>query len=464
MIVMKFGGSSIGSVDRIRTAASVVSDSLSAQPVVILSAMEGVTDQLIETGDRAVVGRDADVAAGLSALRVRHAAAISALLTAPDRRAAANRELEPIWEEIHNVFTGVLLLRERSPRSGDLISSFGERLIVPVFSAYLGQEGILSEAFDARGLIVTTEEADFAQVDFVQTKKQCQTLTTAIQGGAVPVVTGYICSTADGITTTLGRGGSDYTASILGFALDVEEIQIWTDVDGVMTADPRIVPHARALSRISYKEAAEMSYFGAKVLHPKTITPAADAGIPIRIKNTAERSAEGTRVTRDSPESHQGVKTVASIMGVSLVSIEGRGMLGIPGTARRVFGAIAQEKINVLMFSQGSSEQHISMVVTRAEGAATVRALEREFRREFGKRQVDRITEISDIAIIALVGEGMKSVRGVAARALGVLGKADMNILMIAQGSSELNLSFVVEAKDAPEAIRLIHDGFELGQ
>ncbi len=463
MIVMKFGGSSVGSVERIRMVASLVSNFQNAQPVVILSAMGGVTDGLIDIGERAVRGRSSDVGERVSALREMHDDAVSELIVAPDRRKALNAELEPIWKEIQNVFTGVLLLRERSPRSRELISSFGERLVVPVFSTLLQQAGVPAEAFDARGLIVTKEEADFALVDFVETKKKCQTLTDALRMGTVPVVTGYICSTPDGITTTLGRGGSDYSASVLGFALDADEIQIWTDVDGVMTADPRIVPGARVLSQISYKEAAEMSYFGAKGLHPKTIMPAADLGIPIRIKNTFDPSKEGTLVSKETPESHQGVKTVASIVGVSLVSVEGRGMIGVPGTAQRVFGSIAQQKINVLMFSQGSSEQHISMVVTRVEAESTVRALEREFRAEIEKRQVDRITAISDIAIIALVGEGMKSIRGIAARTFGVLGEADMNILMIAQGSSELNLSFVVEGKDAHQAVRLIHDGFELG-
>ncbi len=464
MIVMKFGGSSVGSVESIRAAASVVSKALNAQPVVILSAMGGVTDRLVRTGDKAIRGLGSDVAEDVSALRETHDHAVSELITAPDRRTAVMAELEPLWEEIQNVFTGVLLLRERSTRSHDLISSFEERLVVPIFSAFLQQEGVRAEAFDARGLVVTKEEADFAQVDFVETKKKCQALINPLRAGSVPVVTGFICATPEGITTTLGRGGSDYSASVLGFALDADEIQIWTDVDGVMTADPRIVPGARVLSQISYKEAAEMSYFGAKVLHPKTIMPAADLGIPIRIKNTFDQSKAGTLVSKESPENHQGVKTVASITGVSLVSVAGRGMIGVPGTAQRVFGSIAQKKINVLMFSQGSSEQHISMVVTRAEGKRTVRALEREFRVEIEKRQVEDITAISDIAIIALVGEGMKSIRGIAARAFGVLGEADMNILMIAQGSSELNLSFVVEGKDAPRAVRLIHDGFDLGR
>ena len=463
MIVMKFGGTSLGLPDRIRSVAGIVSEARSARPVVVLSAIGGVTDKLIETGAQASQGQSAEVTDGLLAIREIHDRTAHELIPAPDRRRALESELGPVWEEINNVFTGVLLLREVSPRSKDLIASFGERLIVPMFAAFLSQEGIEAKAVDARQLIVTKEEADFALVDFAETKHRCQQLKVIAESGQVPVVAGFVCATPEGITTTLGRGGSDYSASVVGFAIDADQIQIWTDVDGVMTADPRIVPDAQVLPRISYKEAAEMSYFGAKVLHPKTIMPAADVRIPILIKNTFHPARAGTLISEDSPENHQGVKTVASITGVTLVSIEGRGMIGVPGTAQRVFGAIARKNINVLMFSQGSSEQHISMVVNRADGDSTVRALRREFGPEIEKRQVDQIASVADIAIIALVGEGMKSIPGVAARTFGVLGEPATNILMIAQGSSELNLSFVVRREEASAAVRLIHQAFDLG-
>jgi aspartate kinase len=241
-----------------------------------------------------------------------------------------------------------------------------------------------------------------------------------------------------------------------------EEIQIWTDVSGVMTADPRIVPGARVLERVSYKEAAEMSYFGAKVLHPQTIMPAVDDGIPIRIKNTFAPDAPGTLISAETPAHRYGVKTVTSIIGMTLVSVEGRGMIGVPGVAGRVFTTTARHRISVLMFSQGSSEQHISLVVNRREGEQTVKALRREFEVEMERRRIDRVTPISDIAIIALVGEGIKGSPGVAARAFGTLGAAAINILMIAQGSSELNLSFVVGEKDASRAVQLLHEAFEL--
>jgi aspartate kinase len=284
------------------------------------------------------------------------------------------------------------------------------------------------------------------------------------KSGVVPVVTGFICSTPAGISTTLGRGGSDYSASIIGSCVKAEEIQIWTDVNGVMTADPRIVPEARVLDRVSYKEAAEMSYFGAKVLHPQTIMPAVDENIPIRIKNTFAPEAPGTLISAETPSRQFNVKTVTSITGMTLVSVEGRGMIGVPGVAGRVFTTTARHRISAMMFSQGSSEQHISLVVSRNDGEQTVKALKREFEGEIERRRIDRVASISEIAIIALVGEGIKGVPGVAARAFGVLGAAAINIMMIAQGSSELNLSIVVREKDAPKALQLIHEAFELSK
>ena len=463
MIVMKFGGTSVGTVEGIRTAAEAVRSSIPMRPVVVLSAMGGVTDQLLEAAEAAIHGRKDAVHGIIASVRDKYENAISELISDAARDRTLRGELEPLWDEMQNVLTGVLLLRELSTRSRDLVSSMGERLIVPVFTAYLDEQGIEASAVDARAVILTKEEADFALVDFAETRRRCRILVELAESSRVPVVTGFLCSTPEGITTTLGRGGSDYSASVIGHCIRAAEIQIWTDVDGVMTADPRLVPGARVLPQISYKEAAEMSYFGAKVLHPKTIMPAADLGIPLHIKNTLSPGAEGTLITEESPKNHQGVKTVTSITGVSLVSIEGRGMIGVPGTAQRAFATIARQRVNVLMFSQGSSEQHISIVVSRADGPATVRALRREFQSEIEKRQVDRVTDVSEIAIIALVGEGMKTIPGIAARTFTVIGGSDINILMIAQGSSELNLSFVVESNSATEAVGLIHDAFGLG-
>src|SRR5262245_25188804 len=462
MIVVKFGGTSVGGASQIEQAARIVHSVREREPIVVVSAMGGITDALLQAGEAAVTGQTRLRDDKLWDIRSRHDQAINQLFK--DRSVAVGvQETERVtWEEIQKIFTGVSLLREMSPRSRDLISSFGERLIVPILAEYLKSMGMKAEPVDAREIIITSDVTDFLQVDFDETRKRCAKLTAMAEAGVVPVVTGFICSTPAGVTTTLGRGGSDYSASIIGGCIKAEEIQIWTDVNGVMTADPRMVPGARVLEHVSYKEAAEMSYFGAKVLHPQTIMPAVDGDIPIRIKNTFVPDAPGTLITATTPSHQYSVKTVTSITGMTLVSVEGRGMIGVPGVAGRVFTTTARHRISVLMFSQGSSEQHISLVVNRHDGEQTVKALRREFEGELERRRIDRVASISDIAIIALVGEGIKGVPGVAARAFGTLGTAAINILMIAQGSSELNLSIVVSQKDAPHAVQLLHEAFEL--
>src|SRR5213593_492531 len=462
MIVVKFGGTSVGAVPQIDQAARIVQSMRDSKPIVVVSAMGGVTDALLQAGEAAVTGQTQQRDDKLWEIRSRHDRAINELFKSRDTVHELQDTHRAIWEEIQKVFTGVSLLREMSSRSRDLISSFGERLIVPIFARYLNALGVEAQPVDARELIVTSEDSEFLLVDFDETRRRCQQLMKMAKSGVVPVVTGFICSTPAGVTTTLGRGGSDYSASIIGSSIRANEIQIWTDVNGVMTADPRIVPDARVLDRVSYKEAGEMSYFGAKVLHPQTIMPAVDENIPIRIKNTFAPNVPGTLITAETPVHQYSVKTVTSITGMTLVSVEGRGMIGVPGVAGRVFTATARNRISVLMFSQGSSEQHISLVVNRHDGDATVKALRREFDQEMGGGGMIGLTSISIFAIIALVGEGIKGAPGVAARAFGILGSADINISMIAQGSSELNLSFVVRQKDAPHVVQLIHQAFEL--
>jgi bifunctional aspartokinase / homoserine dehydrogenase 1 len=463
MLVVKFGGTSVGAAAQIDQAARIVYSLREAKPIVVVSAMGGVTDALLQAGEAAVSGQTRVREDRLWDIRSRHDQAINQLFK--DRGTAADvQEIQRIiWEEVQKVFTGVSLLREMSVRSRDLISSFGERLVVPMFAQYLATLGLQTQPVDAREIVVTMDEPEYLRVDFDETRKRCQKLRKMANDGVVPVVTGFICSTPAGVTTTLGRGGSDYSASIIGSCVKADEIQIWTDVNGVMTADPRIVPGARVLERVSYKEAAEMSYFGAKVLHPQTIMPAVDENIPIRIKNTFAPDVPGTLISAETPAHQYSVKTVTSITGMTLVSVEGRGMIGVPGVAGRVFTTTARQRISVLMFSQGSSEQHISLVVNRHDGELTIKALRREFEAEIERRRIDRVSSVSEIAIIALVGEGIKGAPGVAARAFGTLGSAAINIMMIAQGSSELNLSIVVREKDAPRAVQLLHEAFELG-
>src|SRR3989442_12512443 len=322
MVVVKFGGTSVGAAPQIDQAARIVQSMRDSKLVVVLSAMGGITDALLHAGEAAVTGQTQKRDDKLWEIRSRHDRAINELF----KNRGVVHELQDthraIWEEIQKVFTGVSLLREMSPRSRDLISSFGERLIVPMLACYLREMGLDAEAVDAREFIVTSEDSEFLLVDFEETKKRCQKLSKMAKSGVVPVVTGFICSTPAGRTTTLGPGGSDYSASIIGSCIKADEIQIWTDVNGVMTADPRIVPDARVLDRVSYKEAAEMSYFGAKVLHPQTIMPAVDESIPIRIKNTFAPEMAGTLISAQTPVHPYGVENLASISRTTLVSLD----------------------------------------------------------------------------------------------------------------------------------------------
>jgi aspartate kinase len=277
----------------------------------------------------------------------------------------------------------------------------------------------------------------------------------------VPVVTGFIAATADGVTTTLGRGGSDYSAAILGSCLDSDEIWIWTDVNGVLSADPRVVPEAHTLPYISYNEAAELSYFGAKVLHPKTMLPAMERNIPIRTLNSFEPQHPGTLVGAKSNNGH-AVRGITAIRDLSQVTVEGRGMMGVPGVAARVFTAVAHEEISVLMISQASSEQSICFVIRKQDADRAIAALERAFEPERARRNVDRIWAQDAVAIVAIVGAGIRGTPGIAAKIFGSLGKREINVISIAQGSSEYNISLVVKQDDAHEAMRAIHQEFEL--
>ncbi|MBI4790569.1 MAG: aspartate kinase, partial [Chloroflexi bacterium] len=280
--------------------------------------------------------------------------------------------------------------------------------------------------------------------------------------GEVPVITGFIGATASSAVTTLGRGGSDYSAGILGAALGADEVWIWTDVNGVMTADPRIVPDAQTIAEIAYAEAAELSYFGAKVIHPQTISPAAERNIPIRILNTFNPTHPGTWIVREPRANHRAVKAITAIRNLSQITVEGRGMQGVPGVAARVFTAVAREGINILMISQASSEQSICFVVETAAAERARVALEKEFELERLRHSIDRVWSQERVVIVAIVGAGMRGIPGISAQVFGALGECGINVISIAMGSSEYNLSIVVVEKDADQAVRAIHAGFHL--
>ncbi len=476
MIVMKFGGTSLGDGEGINRAVDIVIQTLKDRGggvVVVVSAMSGVTDTLLSAATSAAQGDSETFRRARWALSDRHRLAMTKaigyeetrLQRCPEPVEGLMEELEALLSDFENLCRSIHILGELTPRGSDAVTSLGERLTARILAAALRDRGERATAVEATEAIVTNGRHGAATPLMDETREAAQArIMPLLAQGVIPVVTGFIAATKDGVTTTLGRGGSDYTAAILGACLDADEVWIWTDVDGVMTADPRVVPEARTLPEISYAEAAELSYFGAKVLHPKTILPAVERGIPLRIVNTFNPSHPGTLILAEPQPSEFAVKGITSIEGLSLVTVEGRGMLGVPGVAARVFTAVAQEGISVLMISQSSSEQNICFVIRQEAVERALKALEVAFELELARRNVDRIWAQEKVAIVAVVGAGMKGTPGIAAKVFGALGKHGVNVISIAQGSSEYNISFVVDEGDMEDAVRYIHQEFGLGR
>ncbi len=459
-ITMKFGGTSVGNAQAIGQVAEIVHNAYQEDHrlVVVSSAMGGVTDMLIQGARTAMAGDASRYPALAYELRTKHETAIRTLLKSDVERIAIHDEVDALIDEFEALCYGIYVLREASPKAMDKVSSLGERMCVPILSALLRQRGIPSITLSASHLIVTDDQFQNAGVLFEETEDRVrQELLPLLSQGIVPVVTGFIGATRDGVITTLGRGGSDYSAAILGAYVDSDEVWIWTDVDGVMTADPRVVPDARVIPVLSYGEVGEMAYFGAKVLHSKTVQPLVERNIPIRVKNTFNPSTAGTLIINREETTPGTVKAVTAIRDVSMVTVTGRGMIGIPGIAARTFSAVAKQGANILMISQSSSEQSICFLVPQEKSEQVVRAIQLELEIEFGRQDIDRAWANNDIEIVTVVGAGMLTQSGVAARVFGALGDADINILAIAQGASDYCVSMVVDTLAAQPAVRQIH-------
>jgi len=459
-LVMKFGGTSVGGAPAVAQAAAIVQEQAQAweRLVVIASAMRGVTDALIQGARTAASGDGQTYASLVTDLRVKHTLAVAELLSDADERTTLLKTLDAYLDEFATFCRSVQVLGEVTPRAMDAISSLGERMNARIVAARLRQMGLRSEAVDATELIVTDRRFQQATplMDLTRARTQAR-LLPLLEAGVVPVVTGFMGATEDGITTTLGRGGSDYSAAILGVTLDADEVWTWTDVDGVLTTDPRIVPDARVIPVLSYSEVAELAYFGAKILHPKTISPVVERGIPLWVKNTFNPICPGTRIVRE-PESTPGtVKAVSAIKGLSMVNVEGRGMMGVPGIAARTFSAVASQGASVLMISQASSEQSICFVIPTDTAAGVIAAIEEEMALELSRRDIDRVWAMDDVVIVTAIGAGMRGTPGVAARLFGALAQKQINVIAIAQGSSECSISLVVAADQATEAVRQLH-------
>lgn len=462
--VMKFGGTSVGNGECIARAAEIIAAAAREGSVVaVVSAMSGVTNRLIEAAQKSEQG-DANAGNELaSILRQQHLQAIETLVNRADSREPLAEQAEKIIDEVRGLCRGTSLLRELTPRTLDAISSVGERLSARLLAGALSELGLQAVAVEATEVIVTDSAHGQAEPLMTGTRERASArLQPLLNEGTIPVVTGFIGATATGTLTTLGRGGSDYSATILGAALDATEVIIWTDVDGVLTADPRLVPEARTLREISYNEAAELAYFGAKVLHPKTLRPVADAGIPVWIRNSFAPERHGTKITATGHPTARGVKAITAINDVTLITVGGRGIVGLPGVAAKTFTAAADANANVLLISQSSSGNDICFIINSTDAAQTVEKLRQAFAHDLAHQQVEHITVNPDIAIVAVVGDRMRGLPGIAGRTFSALGRRNINIIAIAQGSSEYNVSLVVEAGMMGEAVQWLHREFGL--
>lgn len=455
---MKFGGTSVGDADAIRRTASILEQHHPVEPVVaVVSAMSGVTNLLLECGESAVAGNSEVVETARALILTPHRRALTELVPGGERRRQTGASLGALVDEASRLLYSVYVLRELSPRARDRLVSFGERMSSVIVAAYLNELGVAAEPIDADRLIVTDSVFGNASPNLEATRcKTREVLCPLLDDGVLPIVTGFFGATSEGLTATLGRGGSDFSASILGNALDASEVWIWTDVDGVMTADPRIVRGARTLDGISYSEATELAYFGAKVIHPKTMYPAEERDIPIRIKNTFAPGEPGTLISSQS-DGDSSAKAIASISDLAVVTVEGRGLIDVSSVTARIFSAVARTGANVYMISQASSQHSVSFVVNGAEREVVQETLAAEFREDLDHQRVLSISSDRDVAIVAVVGAGMKGTPGVAGKVFGTMGDERINIVAIAQGSSELNISFVINGADVSAAVRALH-------
>jgi aspartokinase/homoserine dehydrogenase 1 len=466
-LVMKFGGTSVGSVDALTKATQIIKDARVEYPrvVVIASAMSGVTDLLLKCATLAAQGNVDSLPEAESTLRDKHFSAADVLIKDENLREDTKQQINCLIQLLVDLCRAIAVLGEASPRALDAVASLGERMSVRLLGAITESSRIKAKIIESSEFIVTNSHFQNANPDFqATTEKTRGCLNPLLDEGIVAITTGFIGATPEGVITTLGRGGSDYSAAIIGSVLPADEVWIWTDVDGVMTADPRLVPSAKTLPEINYSEVAELAYYGAKVLHPKTIRPIVEAGIGLRICNTFNPSHPGTRLIANGgskAKAHNGyqvIKAVTAIRQQKLVTIEGRGMLGVPGVAARAFGAVASTGTSVPLITQASSEQSICFAVPFESADQVLDALQKNFSTEISERDIDRVWATDEIAIITVVGAGMRHTPGVSGRIFSQLGNKDVNVLAIAQGSSEVSISLVVDAADTENAVKSLHE------
>jgi aspartate kinase len=460
-LLMKFGGTSVADAQCIKRVVDILKKHREAgdEMAVVVSAQRGVTDQLIEIAGTLPTAKDSSAIAPLiQSLGKRHMTTLEG--AAPDYVAEVGAVIDEQLISLQSILYAVYNLRELTPRSKDYIISYGERMLAPIVGAALRQHGIPSTVMDGceAGILTTPQHGEstaLPESDALIKKRVGELLNKE-----VPVIMGFMGCTSEGIVTTLGRSGSDYSASIIGAGIDADEIWIWTDVDGIMTSDPRVISDARVMKSLSYIEVMELSYFGAKVMHPRSIDPAMRKNILVRVKNTFNPSHPGTKIVRNGHRDSRVVKALTYIEKVGSININGAQMIGRPGVAKAIFTALADNEVNVMMISQGSSEANISLIVDESHLSAAVNAL--AFLVEQGI--VREVTHNHDVCAVAVVGAGMAGAAGTGGRIFTALGREGVNVMMISQGSSEANISFVVKQEDGPRAVRVLHDEFRLSE
>ncbi|MGN6291947.1 MAG: bifunctional aspartate kinase/homoserine dehydrogenase I [Chitinophagaceae bacterium] len=458
MQVLKFGGTSVANAENIRKVVGIVTDAdKKDKTIIIVSALGGVTDLLLSASSLAADG-DESYKEKLAVVEQRHLEAVKQLIPVAQQSQLLSL-VKKSCNEIEDICSGIFLLRELTPRSKDRIGSYGEWLSSRIIAATIQSMGVDVLWKDSRELIVTNSNFTAAEVDFVTTAENIRQFF-ASAGHHLFLLPGFIAADKKGITTTLGRGGSDYTAAILAAALNASNLEIWTDVSGMMTADPRLTGNARIIPHISYQEAMELSHFGAKVIYPPTIQPVMSKGIPVRIKNTFAPQDEGTLIESVATRNGNIVRGISSINNIALLSLEGSGMIGIPGFSKRLFEALSNERINVILITQSSSEHSICVAVDASAALAAKQVVDAAFSNEITLQKVEPLAIENGLSIVALVGENMKSHPGISGRMFSAMGKNGVNIRAIAQGSSEKNISAVISTKDVRKAINVLHEEF----
>lgn len=460
MKVLKFGGSSVATAQAILNLEQILKTATTSNEkmVVCVSALSKVTDELLTASAEASKG-NLNYKTLLDALEKRHLDLVIDLLTLEQRNPVLSW-VKVRFNELNDLLKGVYLLGELSARSRDNIVSYGELLSSQIIYNRLNNNGLNCSWLDSRQCIVTDSDFGYARVNFIETNKKITAQVNESATSNLFVAPGFIAANTLGQTTTLGRGGSDYSAAIYAAALDASILEIWTDVSGLMTADPRLVANARVISHISYHEAMELSHFGAKVLFPPTIVPVMQKGIPLLIKNTFAPSDAGTLVEAVAPERHDKISGISSISNVALLNLEGSGMVGVPGFSNRLFASLSEQKINIILITQSSSEQSICVGIAEADAEHALKAVNQAFEMEILRKTLQPATIEKNLAIVALVGDEMRHHTGVSGRMFYALGRNGINIRAIAQGASERNISAVISANDAKKAVITLHESF----